>query len=127
MNTDTKIRRYQADDKLKIEKLLASVELAAQDLSEVKLTHFFVLPTVNNNIIATIGLEPLGNIGLLRSLAVDKRFQDSGYGSFLITYLEKYSYSMGLTHLFLLTTTALDFFLRKGYRLKKRIINKYRK
>ena len=62
-----------------------------------------------------IGLEIHGADGLLRSLAVESAVQGQGCASSLYKQLEKYSRSMGIKTLYLLTETAEEYFERKGF------------
>jgi amino-acid N-acetyltransferase len=62
-----------------------------------------------------IGIEKCGQVGLLRSLVVAKRFQGHGIAKKIVEEAEKYASSVGLRELFLLTTTAGEFFQKQGY------------
>ena len=65
--------------------------------------------------IAVCGLECYGADGLLRSLAVDPAYRGRGLGHLLVRRAETEAARQGATALFLLTTTAADFFARLGY------------
>lgn len=62
-----------------------------------------------------IGLELLGRLALLRSLAVRKKYRGQGWGKKLVNEIEEYASGQGIEQLYLLTTTAVDFFNRQGY------------
>lgn len=62
-----------------------------------------------------VGLERHGPVALLRSLAVSPAQRGNGLGRQLVAQAEQYAISQGVNHLFLLTTTAADFFAKLGY------------
>ena len=62
-----------------------------------------------------VGLESLGDLGLLRSLAVRGDRRRSGLGSQLVLAVERLARAAGVGQLFLLTTTAEAFFSHRGY------------
>jgi amino-acid N-acetyltransferase len=62
-----------------------------------------------------VGLEPYGSVGLLRSLAVAEGARTHGLGHALVAHVEKVAARSGVRELYLLTTTAADFFARLGY------------
>jgi amino-acid N-acetyltransferase len=61
------------------------------------------------------GLEIFGDLALLRSVAVKKDCRGRGLGAKIVGQLERLSKESGITALFLLTNTAKDFFLTRGY------------
>lgn len=61
------------------------------------------------------GLELYGNYALVRSVAVDARRQQKGLGSSLIHEVIKYSKTLNLSKLYLLTETAEGFFTKHGF------------
>jgi amino-acid N-acetyltransferase len=62
-----------------------------------------------------VGVEPHGTVGLLRSLAVRQDRRGSGLGSALVLEAERMARERGITALYLLTTTAEQFFSNRGY------------
>lgn len=62
-----------------------------------------------------VGIERYGPVGLLRSLAVRPDRCGDGLGRQLVAFAEQYAASRGVSRLFLLTTSAADFFARLGY------------
>jgi amino-acid N-acetyltransferase len=62
-----------------------------------------------------VGIEPCGEVGLLRSLAVRHDRRGSGLGTALVLEAERVAAKGGLRALYLLTTTAEPFFGRRGY------------
>jgi|APFre7841882724_1041349.scaffolds.fasta_scaffold25242_3 amino-acid N-acetyltransferase len=62
-----------------------------------------------------VGIELYGSVGLLRSLAVAESSRGRGLGQALVARAEKVAARSGVRTLYLLTTTATDFFSRLGY------------
>ena len=94
--------------------LLDSADLPSADLTHDHCRHFFYqgppdAPT------GLVGLELLGDVALLRSLVVVPQARASGMGSALVAHAEGFARSRGVSAVYLLTTTAEAFFLRRGY------------
>ncbi len=90
--------------------LLTLANLPVNDIGEN--VELFALET-NEQIIATAGLETNGRIGLLRSVSVLDSQKGKGYGLLIVQKLEKYAERQGIKELYLLTTTAKEFFEKK--------------
>lgn len=99
--------------------LLAASELPHEDLHLGSMQEFLVV-TDGQTALGVIGLERFGDIGLLRSLAVDRERRAAGIGGDLVDALERRSRDTGVRMLYLLTTTAADFFARRGYAIVPR-------
>lgn len=99
----------------KTRKLLAECGLPFDDVNMSKLQHFLVIKKDDRDIVGVIGLEALGPVALLRSLAVDESHRKQGLASQLITKIEAYARSTGIRELYLLTLTAGGLFSRRGY------------
>jgi SAM-dependent methyltransferase/N-acetylglutamate synthase-like GNAT family acetyltransferase len=69
----------------------------------------------STGLIGVVGLEGRGASGLLRSLAVRGDYRRTGVGSQLVSGVERVAAGLGMTDLYLLTTTAEAFFARRGY------------
>jgi amino-acid N-acetyltransferase len=69
----------------------------------------------DNKLIGMIGLEIFDAVALLRSLAVAPEQRKHGLGKSLVASAEAYAARQGIGSLYLLTTTARDFFSRLGY------------
>jgi len=93
-------------------KLLASVRLPAEGVAE-ELEHFLVARNKAGQVVGCIGLERHGELGLLRSAAVNRAMQGTGLGSRLTAALLARSRAAGLQEIVLLTNTARDFFAHK--------------
>ena len=94
--------------------LLDSAKLPVADLTERHCEHFFYAGDARCPV-GLVGLEPLGSDALLRSLVVTAAERGSGTGSALVECAEQYARTRGVASLYLLTTTAEDFFARRGY------------
>ncbi len=70
--------------------------------------------------VGTVGLEMFEDCALLRSVSVIKEKQGKGYGKFMNDAIEQYVKDAGVSCLYLLTTTAKDFFDKQGYCVIKR-------
>jgi amino-acid N-acetyltransferase len=92
--------------------LLKKNQLPVMDISEN--TKLFALYQ-ENDLIGSIGLEKYGTEGLLRSLCVDAEKRKNGAGKELVNFIEKKSKEEGIKSLYLLTTTAEDFFYNRNY------------
>ncbi len=68
-----------------------------------------------SRLVGVVGLEPLGDVGLLRSLAVDASARGAGLGGRLVERLEALASGEGIGSLYLLTATAEAFFAQLGY------------
>ena len=62
-----------------------------------------------------VGCEIHGSDGLLRSLVVTPDNRGAGTGSALVEHVEAYARKQGVRVMYLLTTTAEEFFARRGY------------
>lgn len=65
--------------------------------------------------VGCIGIERYGDAGLLRSAAIQERHRGAGYGRGAVRALETEARNAGISELYLLTTTATDFFSDLGY------------
>lgn len=99
--------------------LLALANLPTLDIGDN--VELFSLET-NGNIIGTAGLEVIGNIGLLRSVSVLETQKGNGYGNLIVQNLEEFAKTQNIKELYLLTTTAKEFFEKKcNYEVVERI------
>jgi len=97
-----------------VKQLLSESRLPIEDITKLHLHHFFGCGS-DLELEGLVGLELYGEVALLRSLAVTAERQGSGLGSKLVEHAEGYARKKGVTSLYLLTTTAEAFFLRRGY------------
>ena len=76
--------------------------------------HYLVVRD-DGQVAGVCGLEVHGRDGLLRSLAVDPSYRGEGLGALLVEGALDLAARIGLTDVYLLTTTARDYFLRHGF------------
>lgn len=92
--------------------LLQQHKLPVTDIDDDKILY---LLQDGDTVIGTVGLEIFEDCALLRSVSVVKEQQGKGYGKFMNDAIEKYVKDAGINCLYLLTTTAKDFFEKQGY------------
>ena len=107
------VRPATSGDVAAITRLLEASSLSPDGLVEF-LDHFLVALD-GEDIVGTVGLEPYGSAGLLRSLAVAPSQRSRGIGLVLLQQAVSEARRRGLTRLILLTTTASDYFTRHGW------------
>ena len=94
--------------------LLAAAGLPTADLAAEHFAHFIAAGPAHAPE-ALIGLQPYGDVALLRSLVVSPAARGTGYGSALVAEIEAYAQQLGVRELYLLTNSAEAFFSRRGY------------
>ena len=97
-----------------VRSLLTDAALPIDDLDGSQV-QFFVA-TDHSGPVAAVGLEVLGEVGLLRSLVVRADLRRSGIGGQLVDALEAHARLTGIGRMVLLTQTAESFFAARGYR-----------
>lgn len=75
----------------------------------------FLVAEDGATLVGVVGIEPLGDIALLRSLAVLPRWRGRGVAAQLVERCEAQARAQGVEALYLLTTTAARYFGRRGY------------
>lgn len=68
-----------------------------------------------DRLVATAGFEKHGNIALLRSVSTIEAVRGRGLGKKITANTEDYIRDIGANEIYLLTTTAKDFFDKLGY------------
>jgi amino-acid N-acetyltransferase len=101
-------------DESAVKQLLSESGLPVADITAQHLQHFFGCGS-GQELEGLVGLELYGEVALLRSLAVAAAHRSAGLGSRLVAHAERYAQDHGVKSLYLLTTTAESFFLRRGY------------
>jgi N-acetylglutamate synthase-like GNAT family acetyltransferase len=107
------VRGAREEDFPAVTRLLERAKLPLAGVRE-HWDHFLVAES-SGQLLGAVGLEIHGRSGLLRSLVVDQNFRSKGVGRALVTSLNPLIRGSGLDGLFLLTTTAVDFFARLGF------------
>lgn len=77
----------------------------------------FVVGEADGRVMCVGGFEQYGASALLRSVAVSEELRGSGVGDTLLRTLRDAAQSHGVAKLFLLTTTAADFFGKRGFKV----------
>jgi amino-acid N-acetyltransferase len=119
MRSELKIEPAKKKDYDAVEVLLRKTDLPPDEI-KLHMENFLVIrhpeavagPEI---LIGSVGLEIYGESALLRSLAVHPDFQGNGLGSRLVDSIIKAAKGKGITHLFLLTDTAEEFFKKRGF------------
>jgi amino-acid N-acetyltransferase len=97
-----------------VKQLLSESGLPIEDITAQHLQDFFGCGS-GLELEGLVGLELFGEVALLRSLAVASSRRGSGVGSGLVAHAERHAKDQGVKSLYLLTTAAEKFFLRRGY------------
>ncbi|HSN18336.1 MAG TPA: arsenic resistance N-acetyltransferase ArsN2 [Gammaproteobacteria bacterium] len=106
---------FAPHDEAAMDMLLQAAELPTEDITPEILEHFLVAH-LDKALIGCAGVEILGEVGLLRSVAVDEAHRGAGLGKDLVAAAEELAKQEGVQRLYLLTTTAEGFFVGLGYR-----------
>jgi len=93
--------------------LLKKNNLPTEDINPG--TQLFVVEE-NDTVVGTVAVQYDFNVALLRSLCVSDDKRNSGIGEMLVEFIEHYVQKQGVQSVYLLTTTAENFFLKKGYK-----------
>jgi len=108
-----------AEDLQPIRNLLDGQGLPSADIDQGSLKTFLVLRD-EKQISGLVGLDLLGSIAMLRSLAVRPQCRSAGLGAQLLAAAEAHAVKLGISTLYLLTTDADRYFAAKGYRSLER-------
>lgn len=108
------IQRAASSDLDEIQGLLSTLDLPHRDLTPSHLEHF-LLCRDEDEIKGIVGLEIYGKTALLRSLAVHPSYRNRGLGARLTEKIEQYGHRKGVEAIYLLTTTASEYFDHHGY------------
>ena len=106
-------RKASLEDFTGIVKLLQEEKLPTQDLIP-GLSQLLVIE-LDEKIVGVAGIELYGKLGLLRSVAVDKNYRNRSLATILIDDLLLYAAEQQITDLYLITTSAEDYFSKKGF------------
>ena len=96
-----------------VESLLERNDLPAADVRSKP--DCFYVASADGDRIGAGGIERYGTDGLLRSLVVERSARGNGYGTAIRAALEAEARLDGIETLYLLTTTATEFFATTGY------------
>jgi amino-acid N-acetyltransferase len=107
------IRSAKDSDLSAVERLLAASDLPTDGVRDNFSS--FVVADDNGAIAGAIGLEKYGSAALLRSAVVSAESRGSGIGRKLVEQLLRRAEEAGVDELYLLTTTAEDYFPKFGF------------
>ena len=107
------LRAERTRDRRAVLDLLRAVDLPVAGVDE----HFahFLVAVESGVLVGVVGLEVYTHRGLLRSLAVQPACQRAGIGAALVAKVLELASSVGISDLYLLTTTAAEYFQRFGF------------
>lgn len=108
------VRRARAEDRPRVEQLLEAEHLPLAGLAE----HFgaYWVAVTALGVAGAIGMERFGDVALLRSAVVAAEARSRGVGALLTARLLSEASAAGVKNIYLLTTTAAEFFERLGFR-----------
>lgn len=107
------IQTAQPADKAAIISLLEQGQLLTNDLP-VDLPDF-IIAKEQTTLIGVAGLERVGRVGLLRSVAVDQHYQGKQIGAQLVDRVLEIARAAELEDVYLITTSADRYFERHGF------------
>lgn len=113
MTTELKLRPVEPADREYVERVLANNDLPIADLSET-LTNLYVCETETTRV-GVGGLERYQDAGLIRSVAIEESKRGNGYGTSVCNELLARACSADISTVYLLTTTADEFFDNLGF------------
>lgn len=112
--TDLKCESPEGADRDSVVGLVVAAGLPTDGMAEV-FPGAFVVVRAGAELAAVAGLETHGNVGLLRSVAVAASHRGLGLGKVVIQDRLQAAHERGLEAVYLLTTTAADYFRRLGF------------
>lgn len=127
LDADTQQHAQQQVTTMNIESLTADVELEglldlcqlpSDDIYNSHLQFFGIKRA--GKLVAVVGLEPYQSVALLRSLAVSPDYRSLGLARKLVSFMEVQAAQQGVQELYLLTTTASNFFKTLSYQPAER-------
>jgi amino-acid N-acetyltransferase len=123
MTKDERFNILQANDAdlAYVRTLLADGALPNSDVDDSGRILFLIADDADGRPAACMGFEAYGSEALLRSLAVSPAMSGRGVGRALVAAAEDKARATGVSRLYLLTTTASDFFLQAGYDVINRV------
>jgi amino-acid N-acetyltransferase len=113
MQDDVTISAARASDLGDIKKLLTAAGLPVAGVDEHWKT--FIVARDNGAVVGCGGCEPYENAALIRSIAVHPDHRSHGLGRRIVRQLIDRLASRGLREFYLLTTTAEDYFKKRGF------------
>ena len=106
-------RAAVSDDLTAIEDLLRASQLPVSGVASA-IGHFIVAE-LHGKLVGAIGMELYETAALLRSAVVDPSMRGTGLGAALVNAIVRDAEGQGVEQIFLLTTTAENYFPRFGF------------
>jgi amino-acid N-acetyltransferase len=113
-----RIRNATNADLGAVQQLLSASDLPVEGVAE-NFSDFLVAED-GQSIAGAIGLERHGTVALLRSAVIAAEQRGTGIGRRLVEELLSRAAASGIQHIYLLTTTAEDYFPRFGFKRSTR-------
>lgn len=111
---DVRVRNAAANDFDAVRALLEGAHLPTDGLADF-FGPAYAVAECDGRVIGAEGIERHGTSGLLRSAVVDDRYRGKGVGDLLTRDRLSWARASGLEDVWLLTTTAADYFPRFGF------------
>jgi amino-acid N-acetyltransferase len=108
-----KVRSAKSSDLAAVEQLLGASNLPTDGVRDNFAN--FVVAEEDGKIAGAVGLEKYCTVALLRSAVVSPRYRSGGIGQRLVEQLLERAEEAGVDEVYLLTTTAEDYFPRFGF------------
>ena len=108
------IRPARADDLVAVQQLVVAAGLPADGIDD-QFGDGYAIAESGGGAIGVEGIEVHGTDGLLRSAAVDPAWRGAGVGDALTRDRLQWAATRGLREVWLLTTSAADYFPRFGF------------
>jgi arsenite methyltransferase len=108
------VRPARGEDLAELTGLLRAAQLPVEGVAD-QLEDGFVVLEENGVLIGAAGLEVYGGYGLLRSVAVAESARGRGVGDALVRDRIEWARARGLRAVYLLTTTAREYFAARGF------------
>jgi amino-acid N-acetyltransferase len=109
------IRGAQDDDRLAMITLLKACGLPTDDLTSGSLERFDLAFDAQGRLVGLAGVDIADGNALLRSVAVAPQWRGRKIAEDLVARREAAATAFGVSTVYLLTTTAADYFRRLGY------------
>jgi len=113
-DTRVSVRAARPGDLHAVARLLTAAHLPGDGLDE-QFGPAYAVAEADDAIVGAEGMERYGDAGLLRSAVVSDAWRGKGVGEMLTRDRLAWARSVGLREIWLLTTTAAEYFLRFGF------------
>jgi N-acetylglutamate synthase-like GNAT family acetyltransferase len=108
------LRPARSADLPRVRELLESCGLPAVEAYD-QFGEAYVLAEGNGDLLGVAGMEIHDDAGLLRSVAVASSVRSQGLGETLVRNRIEWANNRGVSTIYLLTTTAAEYFARRGF------------